>query len=138
MKTPEQIAHKVIQDFDDENQTEEGARPGFGILADEDLVEWMAAAIEADRAQREQIDLEAFITEYEAYQGDDVSYFIHAWQSGYWVADRIAELTAEWEDATGDTAENYALSGDDWRVGLGNEEAAEIVRLIDYQKEGRA
>lgn len=49
------------------------------------------------------------------------------------IADRIAELTAEWEDATGDTASDYALSEDDWRTGLDDDEAVEITRLIEWR-----
>lgn len=52
MKTPDQIAQQVIEHFDVDNQTPEGERVGFGILADEDLLTWMVDAIEADRAQR--------------------------------------------------------------------------------------
>ena len=74
-----------------------------------------------------------------AFDGDDVDTFFEKFDhpDGY-VAARIAELTREWEDATGETASDYALSGDDWRFGLNDDEAEEIVRLIDYQEGGAA
>lgn len=53
-------------------------------------------------------------------------------------AERIAELTAAWEEGanygeTGPTvyASDYALSEDDWRAYLSEDEAAEIVALIE-------
>lgn len=57
--------------------------------------------------------------------------------------DRIAELTAAWEDAVNygaapedhARASDYSLSEDDWRVGLSDDEAAEIVALIERQAE---
>lgn len=52
-------------------------------------------------------------------------------------AERIAELTAEWEEGANygeaeptHRAADYALSEDDWAVYLGTEGAAEIVALI--------
>lgn len=55
-------------------------------------------------------------------------------------ADRIAELTAAWEEGAnyGETepthrAADYVLSEDDWAAYLSNEEAAEIVALIERQ-----
>lgn len=53
-------------------------------------------------------------------------------------AERIATLASAWEDATGDAASDYTLSEDDWRVGLDDDEAAEIVRLIEWTTEASA
>lgn len=80
MKTPEQIAQQVIENFDADNQTPEGERVGFGILVDEDLVTWMIDAIEADRAQRRiPFDtLDHMLNAWGSYDGD-VSGFIEAW-----------------------------------------------------------
>jgi hypothetical protein len=56
-------------------------------------------------------------------------------EPGEYALPRIAELTAEWEAATSDTASDYVLSEDDWRVGgLDDDEAAEIVRLIAWKE----
>ena len=59
-------------------------------------------------------------------------------------AERIAELTAAWEDAVnyGETeqthrASDYVLSEDDWKAGLSYEEAAEIVALIQQREDDR-
>ena len=46
---------------------------------------------------------------------------------------RIAELTAAWEESTGDTASDYSLSKDDWAAGLGEDDAREIARLIEWR-----
>lgn len=59
--------------------------------------------------------------------------------------ERIAELTAAWEDAVnyGELPEYHAhasdcsLSEDDWQVGLSEDEAAEIVALIERQAENQ-
>ena len=52
-------------------------------------------------------------------------------------AERIAVLKAVWMDTTGDDPDDYALSGDDWCVGLDEEEAEEIVRLLEEEAEAR-
>lgn len=60
-------------------------------------------------------------------------------------AERIAELTAAWEDAVNygaapedhSRASDYSLSEDDWKVGLSDDEAAEIVALIERQAENQ-
>ena len=59
-------------------------------------------------------------------------------------AERIAELTAAWEEGanygeTGPTvyASDYALSEDDWRAYLSEDEVAEIVALIERQAENQ-
>lgn len=60
-------------------------------------------------------------------------------------AERIAELTAAWEDAVNygaapedrSRASDYSLSEDDWRVGLSDDEAAEIVALIQQREDDR-
>lgn len=51
------------------------------------------------------------------------------------IDERIAELTAEWEASTGDTATDYMLSEDDWAYGLGSTQAALISALIDTRAE---
>ncbi len=48
-------------------------------------------------------------------------------------AERIAELKAEWAEATGDNPDDYQLSEDDWSVGLGDDGAREIVELLERQ-----
>jgi hypothetical protein len=51
------------------------------------------------------------------------------------VIDRIQELVAEWEEATGDTFSVYALSEDDKRAGLNGDDAAELHALLTLQEE---
>lgn len=58
------------------------------------------------------------------------------------VIERIAELTAEWEEGAnlGEeegrvTASDYELSGDDWALHLGEEQAAELVALLALKEE---
>jgi hypothetical protein len=49
-----------------------------------------------------------------------------------WAGARIAELKAEWSRSTeAENPDDYALSQDDWSVGLGDDGAAEIVALLD-------
>lgn len=58
------------------------------------------------------------------------------------VIERIAELKAEWseniteEDGSHPNPDDYGLSEDDWALGLGWDEAAEIVALIDLAEQG--
>lgn len=47
------------------------------------------------------------------------------------IDERIETLKREWADATGDDPDDYVLSGDDWRVGLSDYEADEIVILLE-------
>ena len=50
---------------------------------------------------------------------------------------RIAELQSDWNEATGDDNANYAaLSEDDWAVGLGEDEAHELVALMELAEDG--
>jgi hypothetical protein len=52
---------------------------------------------------------------------------------------RIDELKAEWTDATdGEDPDLYALSEDDWSVGLGWDGAAEIVALLELAEQGKS
>lgn len=58
--------------------------------------------------------------------------------------DRIAELTAEWEEGANygeaeptHRAADYMLSEDDWAAYLGTEGAAEIVALIQQREDDR-
>ena len=52
------------------------------------------------------------------------------------VIERIAELTAEFIDATDTDPDDYAaLSEDDWAFGLGEDGAAEMVTLIAFRDE---
>lgn len=51
------------------------------------------------------------------------------------VVRRIDELRDEWIEATGDDWADYALSEDDWAVGLGVEGAAELAALIALQEQ---
>jgi hypothetical protein len=47
------------------------------------------------------------------------------------IYERVVTLKAEWAEATGEDPDDYALSGDDWRVGLSDYEADEIVILLE-------
>lgn len=49
------------------------------------------------------------------------------------VTARIDELIAAWEQTTGDTFADYALSTDDYRVGLSEDEAEELAALLDFR-----
>ena len=58
------------------------------------------------------------------------------------VIERIEELKAEWSDAVETDEEthdpdDYALSEDDWSVGLGTDGAAEMVALLELASEGK-
>jgi hypothetical protein len=137
MKTSEEIADEILADVV-EGDYAFAAKP------------WIVKAIEADREQRHEI----FIAQNDG--GDVVGVFFDAdeataayphgpyysvveetvWEPGDYAAMRIQELTEGWETSTGDTASDYALSEDDWAFGLDEDEAAEIVRLIEW-KEGR-
>lgn len=47
------------------------------------------------------------------------------------IPERIQELRRTWAEETGDDPSNYLLTRDDWSVGLGDEEADELVTLLD-------
>src|SRR5690606_6810798 len=144
MKTPEQIADQIIErNYEDQGSPDDyPATENLNYLLQHGEVDadgihaLLAAAIEADRAQR--TPLEDWAHNVAALMADDKS---NDWREEIArlmvitgeADDRIAELTAAWEDATGDTAANYVLSEDDWRAGLGDEEAAEIARLIEWR-----
>lgn len=49
---------------------------------------------------------------------------------------RIEYLKEAWHEATGEDHADYVLSEDDWAVGLGTDEAAELVALIELAEEG--
>lgn len=49
---------------------------------------------------------------------------------------RIEELKAEWAENTNDDPDDYALSEDDWSVGLGTVGARELVSLLELAKDG--
>lgn len=51
---------------------------------------------------------------------------------------RIDELIAAWEQTTGDTFADYALSTDDYRVGLSEDEAEELAALLDFQADAES
>lgn len=51
------------------------------------------------------------------------------------VIERIEELQAAWDEATGDECGDYALSEDDWSVGLGEDDARELVALLELAEE---
>lgn len=55
------------------------------------------------------------------------------WEPGEYASVRIEELTTAWEAATGYTASDHALSAEDWKIGLDDDEAAEIARLMKWQ-----
>ena len=49
---------------------------------------------------------------------------------------RIDYLRSAWQDSTGQDPDDFALSGDDWIVGLGDNEGAEIVALLELADDG--
>ena len=152
MKTPEQIAAQIMGDTETTTMWSDAA--GGWVTIESQL----AAAIEADRAQRQpeiyivQNDtgdvVDAFRDADEAsaaYQhtasGSEYSIMQETvWEPGEYAEQRIRTLTAAWEESTNwgadepHRASDYVLSGDDWRTGLDDEEAAEIVRLIEWQE----
>lgn len=149
IKTPEQIAEDVETAF---------------IASSDQTPEIRAAiiaAIEADREQRHHWDAEIYIVQDDA--GDVVDVFRDAdeasaayqytasgseysiiqetvWEPGEYAEQRIRTLTAAWEESTNwgadepHRASDYALSEDDWKAGLSDDEAAEIARLIEWQE----
>ena len=143
MNTPDEIVSEVLEDtygggtrYAEPNRWDEVGLTlalARGDVDESAVRELILRAIEIDRAQRPFINLEAFVTEYEAYDGNDVGGFICAWQDGTWIDDRIAELARMWGESTGDSASDYSLSEDDWRAGLDDSEAAEITRLIEWR-----
>lgn len=70
--------------------------------------------------------------------------FFEEVEPGEYAEQRIRMLTEQWEETVNygrDESEepyrasDYALSEDDWRAGLDDEEAAEIARLIEWKEE---
>ena len=49
------------------------------------------------------------------------------------VTGRIEYLKSLWTEATGDDPDDYAMSQDDWLVGLDDEAALELVALLELQ-----
>lgn len=133
-------------------------------LSGDDVRTLIVAAIEADRAQRHHWDGEIYIVQNDAgdvvdafWDADEASaayqytasgseYSIiqeTAWEPGEYAEQRIRTLTEQWEETVNYgrneneepyRASDYALSEDDWRAGLDDEEAAEIARLIEWQE----
>lgn len=137
IKTPEQIAQTTLDAH--------AIRPDWR-RSGEQILGLITEAIEADRAQRQVSRptwemLNALLAEWESLD-DDVDSFIQKWVTTLdeGPAARIAELTAGWEEATNygadepHRASDYALSEDDWKAGLSDDEAAEIVRLIEWRE----
>lgn len=135
MKTPEQIADERIA-LNYMDATAFTLALSAGDVDHDGIRAMLIAAIEADRAQR--TALEDWAHNVAALMAEDKS---NDWREEIaqlmvvtGEADaRIAELTAAWEDTTGDTAADYALSEDDWKAGLDEDEAAEITRLIEWR-----
>ncbi len=154
IQTPEQIADAAMSAFTvtdvDEDLNPEGdvEEISYGFIR-----EAILDAIVADRAQRqpeiyivqndggEVIDVFRDADEANAaYQFTEsgLAYSIieeTVTEPGEYAEPRIAELTAAWEESTGDTASDYQLSEDDWAFGLGEDDAREIARLIEWKKE---
>ena len=150
MKTPEQVAAQIMGDTETTTMWSDAA--GGWVTIESQL----AAAIEADRAQRHHWDGEIYIVQNDT--GDVVDVFWDAdeataayqdgysviaetaWEPGEYAEQRIRTLTAAWEESTNwgadepHRASDYALSEDDWRAGLDDEEAAEIARLIEWKE----
>lgn len=52
------------------------------------------------------------------------------------INDRIDALRSSWAESTGDDPDDYAsLSEDDWTVGLGSDDARELVALLEFRAE---
>lgn len=157
-KTPEQIAGTAVHEWLNEYTWPFSERREFSATELADAVEGLiVAAIEADRAQRHHWDAEIYIVQNDV--GDVVDVFRDAgeataayqdgysiiqetvWEPGEYAEQRIRTLTAAWEESTNRGADEphrasgYALSEDDWRAGLDDEEAAEIARLIEWKEE---
>lgn len=158
MKTPEQIAAEAMCAFSIIDQDEDFNPNGDVEQVSADFIrDQIIAAIEADRAQRDHGDGEIYIVQNDV--GDVVDAFRDAdeataayqdgysiiqetvWEPGEYAEQRIRTLTAAWEESTNwgadepHRASDYALSEDDWRAGLDDEEAAEIARLIEWKEE---
>lgn len=143
IKTPEQIAADVMGDTDTTTMWSDHAG-GWVTIASQ-----IAAAIEADRAQRHHWDAEIYIVQNEsgdvvdafwdadeataAYQEDYSIIAETAWEPGEYAEQRIRTLRAEFIDAAGDQPAD-TMSADDWAYGLNEEDAAEIARLIEWQE----
>ena len=54
------------------------------------------------------------------------------------VIERISDLRASWADSSGDDPGDYQLSSDDWRAGLSDDEADELVALEAFAREASA
>ena len=160
----EEAARTVLRDNGLKNPAREdplitlGFEMGDGIEYEEALKQFALAAIEADRAQRREIYivqgdggdvLDVFRDEDEALAArphDNYRRSIIAetiWEPGEYADQRIRELSARWEDAVNygredheepHRASDYALSGDDWRAGLADDDADEIARLIEWRE----
>jgi hypothetical protein len=52
------------------------------------------------------------------------------------VIQRLEELKIEWAVTTGEDADDFSLSEDDWSVGLGWDGAVEIVALLELADQG--
>src|SRR5690606_38562905 len=154
MSTPEEIVNEVLEDtygggtrYAEPNRWDEAGLTlalARGDVDESAVRELILRAIEIDREQRS--PLEDWAHNVAALMAEDKS---NDWREEIaqlmaitGEADaRIAELTAAWEDAVnyGETGEHharaadYALSEDDWRAGLSDDEAAEITRLIEWR-----
>lgn len=53
------------------------------------------------------------------------------------VIERIEELRSSWAEATGSDPDDYVLSGDDYKAGLGDDEADELVALLELADQGK-
>ena len=51
---------------------------------------------------------------------------------------RIEYLQAAWDESTGESHEDYALSEDDWSVGLSDDDAHELVALMELAEDGES
>lgn len=162
LKTPEQVAGEVVDtriaELDLGNDIEPTLYNFFAALntgwldasnLESILYSLAIAAINADRAQREEHNphtLDRFLEVYEGYEGE-LDHLIHMWEIGQYIPDRIAELTAQWEEVVNDdrapgepvvrASDHAYLSVDDWRVGLSWDEAEEIARLIEWQEDAQ-
>lgn len=156
IKTPEQIARQAMTGprwaaVDPWGVWQEGREAA--------LIGAITSAIEADRAQRHHRDGEIYLVQNDtggvvgvfrdadeataAYQDGYSIIQETVWEPGEYAAARIQHLTSEWEETVnygrGESEEpyrasDYAISEDDWRAGLDDDEASEIVRLIEWQE----
>ena len=161
VKTPEQIAIRPLVSI--ESRLEE-LNITITTDVEVAIKRGIIAAIEADREQRHHWDGEIYIVQGEngdvldvfrdadeadaayGHRYDTAAVSVIAetpWEPGEYAEQRIRTLSREWEEVVNygrdedeepHRASDYALSGDDWRAGLSDDDADEIAALIEWQE----